>query len=64
MDCSPGSPDLPKLRDALGQLPCPDLPLKHAAQRWSTFSDSPGLFAGTALLHTELSPGNVLIVEN
>ncbi|MGH3805870.1 MAG: aminoglycoside phosphotransferase [Pseudonocardiaceae bacterium] len=56
------TPDLPKLRDALGrlgQLPCPDLPLKHAAQRWSTFSDSPGLFAGTALLHTELSPGNV-----
>lgn len=66
MDYSPGSADLPKLRDTLGrlgQIPCPDLPLKHAEQRWSAFSDSPGLFAGAALLHTELSPGNVLITE-
>jgi hypothetical protein len=66
VDYSPGSTDLPKLRDTLGllgQIPCPDLPLKHAEQRWSAFSDSPGLFAGAALLHTELSPGNVLITE-
>jgi hypothetical protein len=36
VDYSPGSADLPKLRDTLGrlgQIPCPDLPLKHAEQR-------------------------------
>lgn len=63
-DYSPGSPDLPKVVQAmrlLGEIPCPDLPLKVAQQRWSSYSDAPELFEGDHLLHTEWTPGNVLI---
>lgn len=63
-DYSPGSPDLPKVVDVmrrLGEIPCPDLPLKVAPQRWSSYTDAAELFAGADLLHTEWSPGNVVI---
>jgi hypothetical protein len=61
---SPGSPDLPKVVHALrllGQIPCPDLPLKLAQQRWSSYTDAAQLFAGDHVLHTEWSPGNVVV---
>lgn len=64
VDYSPGSPDLPKLIHILrrlGEIPCPDLPLKSAPQRWASYTDDPELFTGDHLLHTEWSPGNVLI---
>ncbi len=63
-DYSPGSPDLPKVVHVMRQLreiPCPDLPLKAAQQRWSSYTDTPQLFTGDNLLHTEWSPGNVVI---
>jgi hypothetical protein len=67
-DYSPGSPDLPKVFDAmarLAQLPCPDMaPLKRAERRWAAYVDDPAdltLLAGDTLLHTDYNPYNVLI---
>ncbi|MFD8493772.1 aminoglycoside phosphotransferase [Amycolatopsis sp. NPDC059657] len=64
VDYSPGSPDLAKLVDSmrtLQELPCPAVDLKLAEKRWASFSDTPDLFAGDHLLHTEWSPSNVLV---
>lgn len=66
-DYSPGSPDLPVVAAALGELagtPCPSgLPLKQADQRWAAYTgaDAGSQLAGDALLHTDLAPHNVLI---
>jgi Phosphotransferase enzyme family len=66
-DYSPGSQDLPKVIRAmrlLGQIPAPDLPLKHAEQRWAGYvDDEPALelLRGDRLLHTDLNPHNVLV---
>jgi hypothetical protein len=63
-DYSPGSPDIPKVAATLRRLqetPCPDIELKQAEQRWASYTGTPGLFAGTSLLHTEWTPGNVLV---
>jgi hypothetical protein len=41
-DYTPGSDDLPKVVHAMRQLetiPCPDLPLKRAEQRWADYVD-------------------------
>ena len=63
-DFSPGSSDLPLVVAALRELaavPCPDQPLKTIQQRLAEHSDRPYLFAGEALLHTDIAPHNVLI---
>jgi len=64
VDYSPGSPDLPMVVWTLRQLqeiPAPDLTLKRAEQRWAAYTSTPAMFVGDALLHTDWSPGNVLI---
>jgi hypothetical protein len=69
-DYSPGSPDLPLVLDAmqrLARIPCPDIPLKHAEQRWSSYIDDPAnreLLKGGALLHTDFNPLNILITPD
>jgi hypothetical protein len=63
-DFTPGSPDLPLVVDALTELaasPCPDIPLLSFTQRYAAYSDTPELFTGDALLHTDMAPHNVLI---
>jgi hypothetical protein len=63
-DYSPGSSDIPKVMRTLLQLQeiaCPDIDVKHADQRWASYTGTPGLLAGTCLLHTDWSPGNVLV---
>lgn len=63
-DYSPGSSDIPKVVDAiqlLGQIQCPDLPLKRAEQRWASYMDDTSALRGNALLHTDFNPLNVLI---
>ncbi|MGD3112326.1 aminoglycoside phosphotransferase [Streptomyces sp. YGL11-2] len=66
-DYSPGSPDLPKVADALrrlGEVPCPAIELKHAEQRLERYAANPAeleLFTGTSLLHTDLNNANVLV---
>ncbi|MFF7454996.1 aminoglycoside phosphotransferase [Kitasatospora sp. NPDC008115] len=63
-DYAPGSPDLPLVVDALTELartPCPDIPLLSFTQRFAGYSDTPELFAGDALLHTDMAPHNVLV---
>lgn len=63
-DYSPASDDLAKIEDCLGRLgevTCPDLPVKRAEQRWSRYCDAPELLAGNALLHTDWNPGNVVV---
>lgn len=66
-DYAPGSADLPAVVHALNQLqrmPCPDLPVKRAEQRWAAYLDDDAarnLLAGKTLLHTDFNPLNVLM---
>jgi len=66
-DYSPGSGDLPKVVQAMRRLeriPCPDLPLKRAEQRWACYVDNETaleFLRGDSLLHTDFSPLNILI---
>lgn len=66
-DYSPGSPDLPKVIDTLRQLQDIAFPVgievKQAGQRWAAYTQAPELLAGTSLLHTEWTPGNVLVSD-
>lgn len=65
-DYSPGSADLPKVVDMLRrvqEIPCPAAEVKQAEHRWRHYTDKPDLLAGAGLLHTEWTPGNVLIGE-
>jgi hypothetical protein len=65
-DYRPGSPDLPRVIDAMHQLAaisCPDLPVKQARQRWAAYVDREAdldLLDGDALLHTDFNPLNIL----
>ena len=64
---APRSADLPAVVRALNrlqQIPCPDLPVKRAEQRWAAYLDDNAardLLAGQTLLHTDFNPLNVLI---
>ncbi|MEX2984595.1 aminoglycoside phosphotransferase [Streptomyces sp. C36] len=66
-DYSPDSPDLPKVADLLRRLsetPCPDIELRRAEQRLHAYVARPShaeLFAGPALLHTDLNNENVIV---
>ena len=66
-DYRPGSPDLPRVIDAMHRLAaigCPDLPVKHARQRWAAYVDRGAdleLLDGDALLHTDFNPLNILL---
>lgn len=63
-DYTPGSPDVAAVAATLrrlGGVPCPDLPLKTMPDRMASYSDTPGLFAGERLLHTDWNSTNVLI---
>lgn len=64
VDYSPGSADLPKVVRTLLQLQeisCPDIEVKQADQRWSAYTGTPELLTGNCLLHTDWSPGNILV---
>jgi hypothetical protein len=66
-DYRPGSPDLPRVIDAMQRLAaigCPDLPVKQARQRWGAYVDREAdleLLDGNALLHTDFNPLNILL---
>ncbi|WAZ19124.1 aminoglycoside phosphotransferase [Streptomyces cinnabarinus] len=68
-DYRPGSPDLHLVRAALTEVQCLTVPPRarvlSAQERWASYA-APGtadLFAGDALLHTDLAPDNVLVAE-
>ncbi|MEA2922713.1 MAG: hypothetical protein QOF07_2678 [Bradyrhizobium sp.] len=69
-DYTPGSPDLPKVIAAmrrLGQVQCPDLPIKQADKRWADYVDDPmdlEWLRGDTLLHTDYNPLNILIHDS
>jgi hypothetical protein len=63
-DYSPGSDDLPKVVTAIlliGEITCPQLPLKRAEQRWAPYMNDTSALRGDTLLHTDFNPLNVLI---
>jgi hypothetical protein len=66
-DYRPGSPDLPRVINAMHRLAaigCPDLPVKQARQRWAAYVNREAdleLLDGDALLHTDFNPMNVLL---
>jgi hypothetical protein len=63
-DYSPGSLDIPQVINTLRQLQqiaCPDIDVKQADQRWASYTSAPELLVGTSLLHTDWTPGNVLV---
>jgi hypothetical protein len=63
-DYAPGSTDLPLVTNALAELAateCPDIPLLDCAARYAAYTDEPELFAGDALLHTDMAPHNMLV---
>jgi hypothetical protein len=68
-DISPASADLPMVVDmltAVGQIPCPKLTLKEAGRRWGKYLDDRAdgaLFKGTALVHSDMNPTNMLITD-
>lgn len=65
-DYSPSSPDVPLVASALrhlGELPCPELPLKTMPGRMADYCDAPELFAGDRLLHTDWNHTNALVLD-
>ncbi len=67
-DYAPGSPDLAavvELLERVGGIDCPDdAPARDARRAFASYVDDPeaaGLLGGTALLHTDYNPENVLI---
>jgi hypothetical protein len=67
-DYSPNSRDLgyvARLIARIGDLPCPNTPLRLAEQRLAAYTSEDRLhhFAGDSLLHTDLNPANVLVSE-
>lgn len=68
-DFTPTSADIPLVVDALeslGAIPCADLPLRVAEQRWSAYLEDPSMLGhlrGDALLHTDFNNQNVLIAD-
>jgi hypothetical protein len=68
-DYAPGSSDLPEVVEVLtelGHICAPELLLKVAEQRWAEYVDDPAeleLLAGGTLLHTDISPFNILITS-
>lgn len=58
--------DLPAVADtvaAIGKLDCPNVAQDWAESRWDRYTDRPDLFAGDALLYTDINPDNVLITD-
>ena len=72
-DYTPGSPDLLNVVEVMNRLhriPCPDLPVKDATQRWAAYIDDSSCLAGDTLLHTDvnrltflLSPAGTWIID-
>ncbi|MCY0938529.1 aminoglycoside phosphotransferase [Streptomyces sp. H34-S4] len=63
-DYTPGSPDLPLVADALARLAsltAPGIVVREMPDRMKDHTDTPELFAGTTLLHSDWFPTNVLI---
>lgn len=68
-DYTPGSSDLTNVVEVLtelGRIRAPELPLRVAEERWAEHADDPAtleLLAGDTLLHTDISPYNILITS-
>ncbi|MBO3744018.1 phosphotransferase [Actinoplanes flavus] len=68
-DYSPDSNDLEhvtQLLTRIGNLPCPDTPLRHAEQRLAAYTSDDMLpyFTGDRLLHTDLNPANIIVNDH
>ncbi|MCY0931518.1 aminoglycoside phosphotransferase [Streptomyces sp. H27-H1] len=66
-DYAPGSPDLPLVADAmtrLSSITASGIDLRSMPDRMTAYSETPELFHGTALLHTDWFPSNVLVGDD
>ncbi|MCX5250625.1 aminoglycoside phosphotransferase [Streptomyces sp. NBC_00201] len=65
-DYTPGSPDLELVADLIGRLsatPAPDTVTRTMPDRMKAHTNTPELFAGDSLCHTDWFPTNVLITD-
>jgi len=66
---APGSPDLPLVVDAIGEigrLPLPEIARSWTETRWDRFASNNSeteLFRGDTLLHTDINPSNFVVVK-
>lgn len=66
-DFTPASTDLRAIVDAvaaIGKLTCPNLAQEWFETRRDRFIDQPHLFAGDALLYTDINPDNMLVGDS
>jgi hypothetical protein len=64
-DLAPGSPDLPLIANVLNDLAdtAGDWPVLPVEDRWTRHTKTPGLLAGTALVHTDPVSANLLVTS-
>lgn len=65
-DFAPGSADLPAVAEAvnaIGAIDCPEVARGWRETRWNRFADQSSLFAGDALLYTDINPDNFLMTS-
>ncbi len=49
---------------AIGKLACPDVASEWVESRWDHFTNRSELFAGNALLYTDINPSNMLVDDS
>lgn len=55
--------DVADVVGAIGKLDLPDIARGWVESRWDRYTDRPDLFAGDALLYTDINPDNILIAD-
>jgi hypothetical protein len=57
----PNSPPIRRTRAHRKAIECPEVARRWPETRWDRFTDQPSLFAGDALLYTDINPSNLIM---